>query len=239
MSNRENFIRQKLMLGENGQNLLQNATVGIVGLGGLGSNCSTHLASAGIGSFILVDYQVSEPSNLNRQFIHAGDSLHLNKVESACRWIHKINPEANVVSLNTKVENSDAKEVLRDCDIIMDCLDSYASRMSLNDLALYCNKTMVHAAVQEAHGQVTVIVPGRTPCLSCIMPFSEDLESKNIIGAAAGAVGSIQAMEAIKIISGLGSVLENKILTLDLMSNTFLISPVFRSEFCSSCKNIK
>lgn len=228
------YSRQIPVLGEEGQRLLGSAKVGMAGLGGLGGNALTQLALAGVRSFVLVDNQCPDESNMNRQFIHFHALPGESKASSAARWVSLINPEASCTVVEKDVASSDAVDALGQCDLILDCLDSYRSRMDLNAVSLGKGIPMVHAAVEECRGQVTFIRPGRTACLRCFLPRGEG-GSKPVLGAAAGAIASIQATEAVKYLVNRGSLLEGTLLVLDLMSNSYDLVPMSWREGCPDC----
>jgi len=228
------YSRQMPMLGGEGQAVLRQACIGVVGLGGLGSNAVTHLACAGVGRFVLVDGQYPEESNLNRQFIHSLAPSGASKAESAAAWVRVLNPDVEAVGVTGELCQEGVRETLCRCDLLLDCLDNHVSRMSLNDLVLENEIPLVHAAAQEWFGHITTVLPGRTPCLRCILPVSDE-PTPAVIGSTTGVLGSLQASEAIKLLVGKGHTLTGRLLTLDLYRNEFQVLPIHASPDCPSC----
>lgn len=233
----ERFSRQIPLLGEEGQDVLCSSKVGVVGVGGLGCNALTHLATAGVGSFVLVDHQFPEESNLNRQFVHCLAEPDASKARSGADWLSRLNPAARAIAVTGPVDGREAVEQLQGCNILLDCLDNHESRLWLNRFALKNRIPLIHAAVQEWHGQVMVVDAGTGPCLKCILPHGES-KPHPIIGSVAGVVGSIQANEAIKALTGEGGLTSGHILTVDLSRNRFQILEVARDPGCSHCSQI-
>ena len=162
------FSRQIPMFGDGGQERIANAKVAIVGCGGLGCNVMTQLALAGIGGMVLIDDDVPTESNMNRQFIYAGN-MNEKKVVSSGEWVKKISPETEIVLCKERLTDQNSVELIEMCDVVIDCLDSVESRLVLNRAVLRSRKTLIHGGVDSFHGQVTTIIPGSTPCLNCIL----------------------------------------------------------------------
>ncbi|NLI74485.1 MAG: HesA/MoeB/ThiF family protein [Euryarchaeota archaeon] len=224
-------------IGVEGQERLAHATIGVMGVGGLGSPVSMYLAAAGIGHLILADPQTPEKSNLNRQVLHWTDDVGLKtKVDSAARKLSALNPMVKVTPCAVMVTPDNINSIFEECDIIMDCLDSVSARMVLNDYALETKKPIVHSAVEGWHGQITVIMPGSTPCLACLFPrqFSRN-EPISIIGAAAGTFGCLQAGEAIKLVTEVGQPLISRMLLGDLSSQYWNTIKIDRAKECPAC----
>jgi molybdopterin-synthase adenylyltransferase len=234
------YLRQMAMdgFGETGQRLLKDATVTVMGVGGLGSPASMYLATAGVGRLVVVDFQAPELSNLNRQVLHWEDDVENGtmKAVSAANKLRKMNSEIEIIPKTAKIGADDLCDVVEDSAVIVDCLDNFEARRLLN---LHCMKErvpMVHAAVEGFSGQLTVIVPGTTPCLECLFPSS--LVKKPIIpiiGFTAGVFGCMEAAEAVKLITGIGEPLTGKVLLGDLSNNYWEIIEVERSDCCPVC----
>ena len=209
------FERQLPIFGEEGQQRIMSAVVGIVGCGGLGVNVITQLTMAGVTHFILCDHQTPELSNLNRQFIYSAHDYRSKAVISA-EWILALNPSAEVQANSEPLTELNG-ELFQGCDILVDCLDNFESRMVLSDLAEKMKVPLIHAGVSGLEGQIAVCVPGRTKSLRDMLGGMKE-ESGPIpsVGAAVSALASMEALEVLKIISGLGTENEGKIITVNM-----------------------
>jgi len=227
------YSRQLSVIGETGQRKLENSTVAVAGLGGLGCNVITHLASAGVENFIIIDDQPIEESNLNRQFVYSEKDIGKSKPEQMALWIKRLNPIATVRKTEFTIDENSVSQI-GECDIIMDCLDNYDARMALNRYAYNSNIKMVHGGAEALVGQVTVIIPNVTPCLQCIFP-KRKIEETPSIGPMVGTIGSIQAMEAIKMLSVRHSPLVGKLLTIDQSDNMYRMTDIGKDNNCGCC----
>jgi len=212
-----------MIFGTEGQEKLKRAKVAIVGVGGLGSPVAYYLASAGIGTLLLIDEQKPELSNLNRQILHWEEDLNKNPKPLSAKWkLERFNSDIRIETFVGKLTAENIEEVLEGVDVIVDCLDNFETRFLLDDYSQKKGVPLVHGAVEGTFGQVTTIVPGKTKSLREIFPSVREKKGKfPIIGATAGVVGSIQAMEVIKLLTGLGEPLLNRLLLVDLAYNTF------------------
>ncbi len=219
----ERYDRQIMIFGKEGQEKLKGTKVAVVGVGGLGSPVAYYLAAAGIGRILLVDEQTPELSNLNRQILHWEEDLgRIPKPESAKWKLERFNSDIKIETFVGRLTNENIDEVLKGVDIIVDCLDNFAARFLLDDYVHRKKIPLVHGAVEGTFGQVTTIVPGITKSLREIFPKASKKEEKfPILGATAGVVASIQVLEVIKLLTGLGEPLLNKLLIVDLAFNTF------------------
>ena len=235
----DRYARQSTLLSADGQRKLADATVGVMGVGGLGSPAAMYLAAAGIGRLILADPQMPEESNLNRQVLHWPEDVGtVMKVDSAARKLRAFNPDTEIVPRAVSVTPDNIATVFDGCSIIMDCLDNVPARMVLNDHAIEAATPIVHGAVEGWHGQVTVVVPGETPCLACLFPRAPARTGVPIMGATAGAFGCIQAGEAIKLITGIGQPLTSRMLIGDLQSQYWEVVDVGRAQGCPACSRL-
>lgn len=234
----EKYRRQILLFGKDGQEKLKAATVFIAGAGGLGSPVSTYLAVAGIGKIILADFDSVELSNLNRQFLHHEKDLGRSKVESAKEKLLSMNPEIEVEIVREKLSESNAEELVPNCDILVDALDNFEARYILNRLAVKRGIPLVHGAVSGYDGQVTTIIPGKTPCFYCIFPCSPKKENVPVIGTTPGIIGAIQANEVIKFLTGQGELLENRLLFWNGLSASFSEIKLAKLDNCPVCAGI-
>ncbi|ASJ01939.1 adenylyltransferase [Thermococcus profundus] len=222
----ERYDRQIMMWGTEGQEKLKKATVAVVGVGGLGSPVAYYLTAAGVGRIILVDSETPEMSNLNRQILHWEEDVgRMPKPLSAAWKLRKFNSDVEIIPYVGKLGDDNVEDVLGDADVIVDCLDNFKTRFLLDDFVHETGKALVHGAVEKTYGQVTTIVPGKTKRLREIFPnVSGEKKGKfPIVGATAGVVGSIQVMEVLKLLTGIGEPLFNKLLIVDLAYNTFEI----------------
>ena len=211
------FERQLPIFGEEGQQRIMNAVVGVVGCGGLGVNVITQLCMAGVTHFILCDHQTPELSNLNRQFIYSAGDYRPKSVISA-EWILALNPSAEVQA-NAEPLSVLNGDLFRGCDILVDCLDTFESRMVLSDLSERMGVPLVHGGINGFDGQIAVCVPGRTKSLREMIGTMSDSEGTiPSVGAAVSTIASMEALEALKIISGIGTENEGKLITVDMRS---------------------
>lgn len=237
--NLERYNRNILIneIGEDGQKKLLNAKVLIAGAGGLGSTVIANLASVGIGNIGIVDNDILELSNLNRQYIHRFDNIGKVKVDSAKEWINNFNPDINVQIYQTRLDEENYKNIVLDYDLIVDCFDSYKSKFLLNKIAVESNKTLIHGGVTEFYGQVSVIVPGKTACLECIIP-DYDVNSysiKGVISPAVTTIASIESLEVVKQLLKIGDALENKLLTYNGFTMNFKTINITKNLTCPLC----
>ncbi|HOO72718.1 MAG TPA: HesA/MoeB/ThiF family protein [Spirochaetota bacterium] len=239
LSNNEKirYQRQTAIQGwdESVQLKLKHSRVFIAGAGGLGSPVLYYLAAAGIGTIALCDHDRVDLSNLNRQILHTSDDVGKLKVVSARESIQALNPDITLELMPERVESEKIIEVVKDVDLVVDCLDSFSSRLYLNSLCIELNKPMIHAGISEYHGQVTFIHVPETPCLECFIPSSRDTGPVPVLGATAGIVGSIQALEAVKYLAGSKDLLKNVILFIDGQSMSFTRIAVSRNPGCPRC----
>ncbi|OPY27058.1 MAG: putative adenylyltransferase [Methanomassiliicoccales archaeon PtaU1.Bin030] len=236
---RERYSRQIALpgFGEKAQDQLMDSAVGILGVGGLGSPAAYYLAAAGVGHLILADYQRPDVTNLNRQILHWVEDIDQRSKPASAAWkLKRFNPEIMIEVREEEVSSSNIGKVFEGVDVILDCLDSFAPRFILNEHSLSEGVPFVHAAVEGLHGQITVIEPGLTPCLRCLVPnLPPKKESFPILGAAAGVFGSLQAAEAVKLITGAGEPLLSKLLVGDLQYNSWETIAISRSRRCPAC----
>lgn len=224
-------------IGKDGQKKLLESRVLIAGAGGLGSTVIANLAAVGIGNIGMVDNDFLEISNLNRQYIHKFNNIGKIKVDSAKDWVQNFNPDVNVEIYHTRLNEQNYEQIVKDYDFIIDCFDSYKSKFLLNRIAIESGKILVHGGVTEFYGQVTTIVPGKTACLACIIP-DYDVNSyvvKGVISPAVTTIASIESLEAVKQILGIGETLENKLLTYNGLTMNFRKVILERNTNCALC----
>jgi molybdopterin/thiamine biosynthesis adenylyltransferase len=231
------YIRQIPLIGEEGQDRLARAEVCICGVGGLGSPVALYLAAAGIGTLHLIDEDLVEMSNLNRQILHRSSTLGMPKVASARMQILELNPGVRVRCSADRIVEGNAPDLIGQADIVIDALDNYEARYILNRAARRVAVPLVHGAVSGFWGQATTLLPGSGPCLQCAVPHPPPEDLHPVLGAVAGVIGSIQALEAIKYLTGTGRLLSEKMLLWDGFRCECELLPLERDSQCRTCGN--
>ncbi len=221
--------------GEAGQERIKNSKVFIIGAGGLGSPVALYLASAGVGEIRICDDDRVELSNLNRQILHADSHLGMTKVDSAEKTMREINPTITVTGILERVNEDNAERVIGKPDLILDCLDNYETRFMINSYCLKNNIPFIHAAVSGMAGQITFISPHETPCLRCFISEVPPKTFHPIVGAIPGVIGSLQAMEALKFLTGMGDLLKGRLLFFDGENASFEMVKLNRRPDCPDC----
>ena len=207
-----------------GQQKLLSARVLIVGLGGLGSPVALYLAAAGVGSLILADGDTVELSNLQRQIAHGTADITHNKASSAAAAIAQLNPEVDLEVLPTSLAENDLRQLLQRVDLVVDATDNYPVRFAMNRACIEAAVPMVSAAAIRGEGQLSVFDPVRGgPCYRCLYPqegsqTALSCSENGVLAPVVGVLGSLQAMEAVKLLSGYGESLRGQLLMLDLRS---------------------
>lgn len=203
-----------------GQQKLLDSRVLIVGLGGLGSPVALYLAAAGVGQLWLADYDRVDLTNLQRQILHDTASIGRFKTESAETKLHKINPEVRLLSLATALETAQLSHYISDVDAVVDCSDNFATRFALNKACVQAKKPLISASALGFQGQVTVFLPhSESPCYNCLYPeMEEEAETcthSGVIAPLVGVIGSVQAIEVIKVLLNIGQSLCGRLLLFD------------------------
>lgn len=216
------------------QEKLKESAVFVAGAGGLGSPVLYYLAAAGIGHIKICDRDRIELSNLNRQILYSTSDSGKWKAETAQTKISQLNDTIKITHFNQDAGLQLLDEI-NECDIIVDCLDNFESRHILNRISLQTGIPMIHAGVSEYYGQLTFLQPGETPCLACFIPENIKKETNGIVGAMAGIVGSMQAMEVIKFLTGKGSLLKNRLLHIDGKSMDITNLILKKNPECKVC----
>ncbi len=239
------YARQTLLpwLGETGQAKLAEARVGVVGLGALGSVSSVFLARAGVGGMVVVDRDFVEETNLNRQILYteADGEERLPKAVAAKRRLREIRSDMAIEAVNADLDAELAVHLFAECDLVMDGTDNFETRYLLNDAAVAAEKAWIYAGAVSTYGSVQVIRPGETACLRCVFPeapppgSAPTCDTAGVLGPAVGAVASIQAGEAIKLIAGRADLCPPGIVTVDLMTLAMTRVKVPRQQDCPCC----
>lgn len=220
-------------IGIEGQKKLLNSKVLVCGAGGLGSTVILNLAALGISHIGIVDNDILELSNLNRQYIHGLSNLGQDKVKSAKDRIEGFNKDIKIKTFKTRLNSENYKDVVKGYDIIVDCFDSFESKILLNDIALDTEKPLVHGGVTEFRGQVMTVIPRKTACLRCVFPQDEqEYAVKGVVSPAVAAIASIESMEVLKLILNIGMLLTDKMLVFDGLRMNFKTINVERAKNC-------
>jgi len=242
----EYYKRQIVLreLGPEGQRKLKDSKVAVIGLGGLGSAATLYLALAGVGYLRLVDQDTVELNNLHRQVLYSLEDLRLPKVEAAARRIKQINPEVEVEPIPENVRQSNVEEILADVDCVVDGLDNMRTRYVVNKACVEKRIPYVYAAAIGIEGYISVFNPPETPCLACVFPNLDDrylptCETRGVLGATTGIIGTMEAMEAIKILAGIGKPLKNKLLICDFNDMYLTKIDISKNPKCPICGETK
>lgn len=229
-------------VGEQGQARLLEARVLILGAGGLGAPASMYLAAAGVGTLVLVDDDTVDLTNLQRQIVHATESVGRAKVDSATETLSRINPGVRFETHRARLTPENAAALVAGCDVVVDGSDNFATRYALNDACLAAGVPLVAGALSRFEGQLTTIVPGEErPCYRCLFPETPDpsltprCEEAGILGAVAGVIGTLQAVETLKLLLGLGEPMAGRLLLYDALSASMQEVRYRRRPDCPSC----
>ncbi len=228
-------------VGGKGQQRLLGAKVVVIGAGGLGSPVGLYLAAAGVGTIGMVDSDAVELSNLQRQVLHATDDLGRRKCLSAKAAMESINPDIRVVPHDLRLTSENMLDIIADYDVVVDGSDNFPTRYLVNDACVIAGKPMSHAGILRFEGQVTTIVPGVGPCYRCLYPeppppgMVPSCQEAGILGATAGVVGTLQAVEVLKLILGIGDTLAGRLLLFNALEMTFREVRVERQGDCPVC----
>jgi adenylyltransferase/sulfurtransferase len=232
---RERYKRQILLFGERGQEKLKAAHIFIAGAGGLGSPIAVYLAVAGIGTITVIDKDVVDQSNLNRQILHYDRDIGKKKTVSAEEKLYALNPDITVKAIDVAIDEKNAAQLVGKADGIVDAMDNFPTRYLLNTVSQEKNIPLFHGAIRGMYGQATTIVPGKTPCLACIFPRAPPSEVFPVVGVTPGLIGIIQATEVIKYFTGSGELLTNRLFVWDGMLARAEEIAVEKNPCCGVC----
>ena len=230
-------------VGEAGQQKLLESRVLLLGAGGLGSPAALYLAAAGVGTLGIVDMDVVDASNLQRQILHNIDRVGERKVDSAKKTLTALNPDVDVVTYDVRFGADNVLDIIDGYDVIVDGTDNFPTRYLLNDAALLKRIPVVHGSIFRFEGQVTVFQPYEGPCYRCLLPeppppeLAPSCAEAGVLGVLPGIVGSIQALEAIKVVLGLGEPLVGRLLAYDALEQSFRTFKVRRDPSCPACSD--
>jgi molybdopterin/thiamine biosynthesis adenylyltransferase/rhodanese-related sulfurtransferase len=249
---RDRYSRHILLpeIGEAGQARLLKSKVLLLGSGGLGSPAMLYLAAAGVGTLGVVDSDVVDASNLQRQIVHATSRVGRSKVESATVRVAELNPDVKVVAYDERLTSANVDRVFSDYEVVVDGTDNFPTRYLVNDAAVFLGKPVVHGSIFRFDGQVTTFIPDKAaarlgvqagPCYRCLYPepppahLAPSCQESGVLGAICGVVGTIQATEAIKLLLGRGTTLVGRLLTYDSLKMKFRELRLRRSPECPIC----
>ena len=240
---RNRYQRHLLLpeIGEEGQQRLLGSKVLLLGAGGLGSPAALYLAAAGVGTIGIVDMDVVDSSNLQRQILHNLDRIGERKVDSAKKTLTAMNPDVDVVTYDVRLGAGNVLEIIDSYDVIVDGTDNFPTRYLVNDAALVKRIPVVHGSIFRFEGQATVFYPYKGPCYRCLVPEPPPAElapscaEAGVLGVLPGIIGSIQAVEAIKLLLELGEPLVGRLLAYDALEQTFRTFKIRRDPACPAC----
>jgi len=236
---RERYSRQLGIdgWGERGQEKLKQATVFVAGCGGLGSPVLFYLAAAGVGILRVCDDGILELSNLNRQVLYTTADIGMPKAEAAARRLAALNPDVKTVPLTERLETASAERLIGNADLVVDCLDNFRTRDVLNRSCVRTSTPYLHAGVEGMSGQLALFKPPETACLGCVIPAGtpEYQSPPAVAGAAAGVLGTLQAAEALKELTGVGDSTAGRMTIWDGITGTFDHVLIDRDPDCPVC----
>jgi sulfur-carrier protein adenylyltransferase/sulfurtransferase len=228
-------------VGEVGQLKLLKSKVLCLGAGGLGSPAAYYLAAAGVGTLGMIDDDVVDASNLQRQILHSTDRIGMPKVESAQKTLTGLNPDVKVVPYKARLTSENVMEILKEYDVIVDGMDNFPTRYLLNDASIKLDKPVVHASIYRFEGQLTTFIPFKGPCYRCLYPappppdMAPSCQEAGVLGVLPGVVGVLQATEAIKLILNIGQTLAGRLLMFDALATKFRELKLRRDPQCPTC----
>ena len=233
----ERYRRQMIMdgWGEAAQQKLSDATVFVAGAGGLGSPLTIYLAVAGVGHLRICDFDAPELSNLNRQILHDDTRVGTNKAVSAKQTLGTVNPDIRVTALTDRIVAENVDDLVGRASVIVDCMDNFPTRYLLNESAIRKQIPLVHGSVWGLEGRLSFIHVPDTPCLRCMFPGAPPSEIFPVLGATPGVIGTLQALETVKYLTGVGTNLRGKLLVWDGSEMEFLTEGVRRDPECPAC----
>src|SRR5438093_3874190 len=228
-------------VGEKGQLKLLKSKVLLVGAGGLGSPAGVYLAAAGVGTIGLVDYDVVDESNLQRQILHWTSSVGMPKVDSARRTLFEVNPDVKVRTYPIHLDASNILDLFKDYDVIVSGSDNFTTAYMVNDAAVMLKKPVVYGSIFRFDGQASTFVPYEGPCFRCIYAtatppeLAPSCDEAGVLGVLPGVIGLIQATEVVKLLLNLGTPLVGRLLTYDALEMTFRQFKIRRDPGCATC----
>jgi sulfur-carrier protein adenylyltransferase/sulfurtransferase len=228
-------------VGEQGQLKLLDSRVLLIGAGGLGAPTALYLAAAGVGTIGIIDMDVVEESNLQRQVIHTTQRVGEYKAESARQAIEALNPDVKVITIIDRLDETNVARIIADYDVIIDGTDNFPTRYLLNDAALLANKPVIHGSVFRFEGQLTVFKPYAGPCYRCLYPeppppaLAPSCSEAGVLGVLPGVIGLLQSVEALKLLLDMGDPLVGRMMTYDALVGEFSELGLYRDPACLAC----
>ncbi len=228
-------------VGESGQHQLLRSKVLLIGAGGLGSPAAYYLAAAGVGTLGIVDSDVVDTTNLQRQILHSTDRVGEPKVESARRTLEALNPDVKVVGYQERLTSQNIDRIIKGYDVVIDGADNFPTRYLLNDASVKHEKPVVHGSIYRFEGQITVFKPRIGPCYRCLFPappppeLAPSCAEAGVLGVLPGVIGTLQANEAIKLLLGIGEPLIGRYLLFDALETEFREVKLRRDPECPVC----
>jgi adenylyltransferase/sulfurtransferase len=238
----ERYDRQMRIpgFGIEGQRKLKSARVLVAGLGGLGCPASMYLAAAGIGKLVLVDREKVELSNLNRQILYWSSDVGRPKAEVVAEKLARLNPNVDVEALALEINEDNVRELVKKVDVVVDGMDNYKARFLINEACVAYGKPFVHAAIYGLEGQLFTVLPGKGPCLRCIIPSQPpEQDIVPVLGATPGVMAALEVMEVVKLVVGLGRPCVDKLLVFDGHEMKFHEIRVEPSPKCPVCSSLR
>jgi molybdopterin/thiamine biosynthesis adenylyltransferase/rhodanese-related sulfurtransferase len=230
-------------VGEKGQAKLLEGKVLCIGAGGLGSPVAFYLAAAGVGTIGIIDHDVVDMSNLQRQILHTNDRVGMPKVESAQKTLNALNPEVKIVPFNERLSSENVMRIIKDFDIVVNGCDNFPTRYLINDACVMAKKPLVDGSIFQFEGQATVFYPDRGPCYRCLFPeppppgAAPSCAEAGVLGVLPGLVGCVQALETMKLILGAGRPLIGRMMHFDTLSGEVRVLKLRRDPNCLVCSD--
>ncbi len=242
---RNRYQRHLLLpeVGEEGQLKLLGSKVLLLGAGGLGSPAAMYLAAAGVGTLGIIDMDVVDASNLQRQILHNVDRIGERKVDSAKKTLVALNPDIDVVTFDVRLGADNVVSIFEQFDVVVDGTDNFPTRYLVNDASLKTRTPVVHGSIFRFEGQVSAYLPYEGPCYRCQVPepppadLAPSCAEAGVLGVLPGIIGSLQAMEAIKLLLGIGEPLKGRLLAYDALEESFRTFKVLRDPECPACSH--
>ena len=240
----ERYSRQIVLkeVGGIGQKKLLSSKISLIGLGALGSSAAYYLAAAGVGTLQIIDFDIVEISNLHRQILHFTEDINRKKTTSAASKLNLLNPDCNIEIINDRITPQNSKDLLRGSDFVIEGSDNIPTKMLINDTCISLKIPFTIAGVLRFHGQIMTVVPeNKTSCYRCVFgditegDSSMSCSQAGVIGFVPGILGCLEANEALKYLLGIGDLLTNKIMYVDLLRNSFDFIEVHRDNNCMAC----
>jgi adenylyltransferase/sulfurtransferase len=237
------YSRQLILkdIGLKGQEKLLNSRVLVAGAGGLGSPVLYYLAACGVGTIGVSDFDTVGVSNLQRQILHYTEDIGRKKTDSAEEKLKKINPDVSILKHNNRIDLNNIEELISGYDVIIDAVDNFPTRYLISDCCYFLKKPLIEGAVLGFEGILTTIIPGKSHCYRCLYPYPPEdgvvptCTDTGIIGMVTGTIGSLQALEAVKVILEIGETLSNRLLTFDGLTLNFRTIDFPKKNNCPLC----